>query len=46
MPLVPNFTASQYSGTPSVITLTDTSTGSDVTITSRRVYLLQSNGTF
>jgi hypothetical protein len=46
MPLVPNFTASQYSGTPSVITLTDTSTGSDVTIASRRVYLLQSNGTF
>ena len=46
MPLVPNVTASQYSGTPSVITLTDTSTGSDVTITSRRVYLLQSNGTF
>jgi len=46
MPLVPNFTASQTSGTPSVITLTDTSTGSDVTIASRRVYLLQSNGTF
>ena len=46
MPLVPNFTASQYSGTPSVITLTDTSTGSDVTIASRRVYLLQANGTF
>ena len=46
MPFVPNFTASQYSGTPSVITLTDTSTGSDVTIVSRRVYLLQANGTF
>ena len=46
MPFVPNFTASQYSGTPSVITLTDTSTGSDVTIASRRVYLLQANGTF
>ena len=46
MPLVPNFTASQYSGTPSVITLTDTSTGSDVPIASRRVYLLQANGTF
>jgi len=46
MPFVPNFTASQYSGTPSVITLTDTSTGSDVSIASRRVYLLQSNGTF
>ena len=46
MPFVPNFTASQYSGTPSVITLTDTSTGSDVTIASRRVYLLLANGTF
>jgi hypothetical protein len=46
MPLVPNFTASQFSGTPSVITLNDTSTGSDVTIASRRVYLLQANGTF
>lgn len=46
MPLVPNFTASQFSGTPSVITLTDTSTGSDGSITSRRVYLLQANGTF
>ena len=46
MPLVPNFTASQFSGTPSIITLNDTSTGSDVTIASRRVYLLQANGTF
>lgn len=46
MALTPNFTASQFSGTPSIITLTDTSTGSDVTIASRRVYLLQANGTF
>ena len=46
MPLVPNFTASQSSGTPSIITLTDTSTGSDVSITKRRVYLLQANGAF
>ena len=45
MPLVPNFTASQFSGTPSVLTLTDTSTGSDVTIAKRRIYLLQANGT-
>ena len=41
-----NFTASQTSGQPSVIVLTDTSVGTDVTIASRRVYLLQSNGTF
>jgi hypothetical protein len=46
MPFVPNFTASQYSGTPSVITLTDTSTGTDPAIAYRRIYLLQSNGTF
>lgn len=46
MSLTPNFTASQSSGTPSIITLTDTSTGSDVTIAKRRVYLLQANGTF
>jgi hypothetical protein len=46
MAFVPNFTASQYSGTPSVITLTDTSTGTDGTIAKRRVYLLQANGTF
>jgi len=46
MALTPNFTASQFSGTPSNITLTDTSTGSDGSITSRRIYLLQANGTF
>ena len=46
MSFVPNFTASQTSGQPSVIVLTDTSVGTDVTIATRRVYLLQSNGTF
>lgn len=46
MPLTPSFTASQNSGTPNIITLTDTSTGSDVTITKRRVFLLQSNGQY
>lgn len=46
MALVPNFSASQFSGTPSYITLTDTSTGSDVTITSRRVTIQAANGTF
>ena len=44
--LTPNFTASQNSGTPSVITLTDSSTGSDVAITQRRAYLLQANGEY
>lgn len=46
MALTPNFTASQSSGTPSTITLTDTSTGSDAAITQRRVYLLQADGTY
>jgi hypothetical protein len=46
MPLTPNFSASQNYGTPSVITLTDTSTGSDGTIAKRRVYMLQANGTY
>jgi hypothetical protein len=46
MPISPSFTASQNSGTPNLIFLTDTSTGSDVTITKRRIYLLQSNGTY
>ena len=46
MALTPNFTASQNYGTPSVITLTDTSTGSDGTIAKRRVYLLQANGQY
>jgi hypothetical protein len=46
MPLSPNFTASQNSGTPNLIFLTDTSTGSDGTITKRRIYLLQSDGTY
>ena len=46
MALTPNFSASQNYGTPNIITLTDTSTGSDATITKRRIYLLQSNGTY
>jgi hypothetical protein len=46
MAISPNFTASQNSGTPNIITLTDTSTGSDGTIAKRRVYLLQSDGTY
>ena len=46
MALIPNFSTEQFSGTPNAFTITDTSTGSDVTITSRRIYLLQANGTF
>jgi hypothetical protein len=39
MALTPNFTATQLLGQPDIIVLTDTSTGSDVAVTSRRVYL-------
>ena len=46
MALTPNFTATQIAGSPSEIVLTDTSTGSDGAITSRRVYVQQSNGEF
>jgi hypothetical protein len=46
MPITPNFTATQSSGTPSTFTLTDTSTGTDVTITKRRIYLLKADGTY
>lgn len=46
MALTPNFTSSQNSGNPLLLTLQDTSTGSDVLITSRRVYLLKSDGTY
>lgn len=46
MPFVANFSASQTLGEESVITLTDTSTGTDGGIVSRRVYLRKSDGTF
>jgi hypothetical protein len=38
MPFTPNFSASQTLGAPDSINLTDTSTGSDGAIVSRRVY--------
>lgn len=44
--LTPNFTASQNSGSPSVCTFVDTSTGNDSDITQRRIYLLQANGEY
>jgi hypothetical protein len=39
MALNPNFTATQLLGLPNIIVLTDTSSGSDVDVTSRRAYL-------
>ena len=46
MPLTPNFSASVLSGTPETITFSDTSTGSDVLVTQRRIYLLQADGEY
>ena len=46
MPLSPNFNASQTVGLPSVINFLDTSTGSDLNITGRRVYFQTSSGSF
>jgi hypothetical protein len=46
MPLTPAFTVSQSLADPSTITVTDTSTGSDAAITSRRVYIRLANGTY
>ena len=46
MPLVPNFTTSQQAGLPSNVIITDASTGSDVAIVSRRVFLVNYAGEY
>lgn len=46
MPISPSFTTSQTIGQPSIIKLTDTSTGSDVTVVERRVYLVDALGEY
>lgn len=46
MSLTPNFTVSESIGTPSDLTFTDTSTGSDGTITTRRIYVQMADGTY
>lgn len=46
MALLPSFSTSQTEGAPSKINFLDTSTGSDVNITQRRIYLVLSNGTY
>ncbi len=46
MPLVPLFSASQSVGSPNLISLLDVSTGSDVAVTSRVIYLLTSTGEY
>lgn len=46
MALTPNFSCSQDNGSPSVINIEDLSTGADAAIASRRIYFLQSDGTY
>ena len=46
MSFSPNFSAESVSGSPSDILFTDLSTGSDVLITSRRIYVSNDIGTF
>ena len=46
MPLTPNFSTEQTIGFPSIVTITDDSTGSDVAVTQRRVYLVDSEGEY
>ena len=46
MPITPNFSTSQTLGVPESINFTDTSTGSDVNIVTRHVYMQAYDGTF
>ena len=46
MPILPSFSTSQTLGVPESINFTDTSTGSDVNIVTRHVYMQAYDGTF
>lgn len=46
MAFSPAFSVSQSAATPSVLVLTDTSTGSDGSITKRRIYITDSSGAY
>jgi hypothetical protein len=46
MSFVPAFAVSQNVGSPSLLVITDTSTGSDSSITERRVYLKNAAGQY
>ena len=46
MAIVANFSASQTPGVPGTILLTDTSTGTDVAVTQRRVYIQTAAGNY
>jgi hypothetical protein len=43
---VPNFVAIQPFGTPNLIEITDTSTGSDTRISTRRIYIRKADGSY
>jgi len=46
MPLTPSFTVVQSFNSPSNLTFTDTSTGSDINVASRNIYIEQANGDY
>ncbi len=46
MPIVPNFSTAQSAGDLTAVTFTDTSTGSDGTLTGRLIYLRKYDGTY
>lgn len=45
MPLVPNFTSTESLSSPNLVTFSDTSTGSDGTITTRTITVVYADGT-
>ena len=46
MPFIPSYTVEQLQLNPNILRFTDTSTGSDASITDLRIYLQQSNGKY
>lgn len=44
MPIVPNFTAQESLSSNNLVTFTDTSTGTDLSLTNRRIYVRLANG--
>lgn len=46
MPIIPLFSVTQSISNPELLSVTDDSTGSDVAITDRRVYIALSNGSY
>lgn len=44
MPIVPNFTAQESLSSNNLVTFTDTSTGTDLSLTNRKIYVRLANG--